>query len=49
MKITICKVSNNLYKDMTYIVMILQDNFLGFYNATHLFYVIHTSDTKTCK
>ena len=24
----------------------IQDNFLGLYNATHLLYMIHTSDTK---
>ena len=24
----------------------IQNHFLGFYNSTHLFYMIHSSDTK---
>ena len=27
----------------------IQDNFLGFYNATQLFYMAHTSDTNSVR
>ena len=35
-------------KDWCYIFLPadIEDNFLGFYNATHLLYMIHTSNTK---